>query len=388
MNGDIFEFGIATRIISGPGAVQQIPDILKSLGGRKVLIVTDRGVDLVGLPALVTNLFGKDIPFSIYKDVEPNPTVENVEKTVAFCRDQSCDMIIAIGGGSVIDTSKSVGLLMTNPDSIVDYEGFNKFSNMPLPLIAIPTTTGSGSEVTRGQIVTDTKRNFKMIISGHALFPRFAILDPTMVTSSPPWLAATTGMDTLTHAVEAFTSIKASSFTDALSYKAIELVGQNLRPFAANPSNLHAAMAMQAACAMAGGAFTNARLGNVHAMSHPLGGHYNLPHGLANAVLLPYVTKFNCLVNPMKFGMIARALGETTEGLTPREEALKSVYAITKLLSDLGISPTLKNTEAKEEGISAMAEDAVKTGLMDTNPRRSTVDDIKELYKQAFAGDL
>jgi alcohol dehydrogenase class IV len=388
MNGDIFEFGIATRIISGLGAVQQIPDILKSLGGRKVLIVTDRGVDLAGLPALVTNLFGKDIPFSVYKDVEPNPTVENVEMTVAFCRDQSCDMIIAIGGGSVIDTSKSVGLLMTNPGSIVDYEGFNKFSKMPLPLIAIPTTTGSGSEVTRGQIVTDTKRNFKMIISGHALFPRFAILDPTMVTSSPPWLAATTGMDTLTHAVEAFASIKASPFTDALSYKAIELVGQNLRLFAANPSNLHAAMAMQAACAMAGGAFTNARLGNVHAMSHPLGGHYNLPHGLANAVLLPYVTKFNCLVNPTKFGMIARALGESTEGLTPKEEALKSVYAITKLLSDLGISPTLKNTGAKEEGISAMAEDAVKTGLMDTNPRRSTVDDIKELYKQAFAGDL
>jgi alcohol dehydrogenase len=388
MNGDIFEFGIATRIISGPGALQQVPDILKSFGGQKVLIVTDRGVDLAGLPTLVTNLFGKDIPFSVYKDVEPNPTVENVEKTVAFCRDQSCNMIIAVGGGSVIDTSKSVGLLMTNPGSIIDYEGFNKFSNMPLPLIAIPTTTGSGSEVTRGQIVTDTKRNFKMIISGYALFPRFAILDPTMVTSSPPWLAATTGMDTLTHAIEAFVSIKASFFTDALSYKAIELVAQNLRLFAADPSNLHAAMGMQAACAMAGGAFTNARLGNVHAMSHPLGGHYNLPHGLANAVLLPYVTKFNCLVNPTKFGMIARALGENTEGLTPREAALKSVYAVKKLLSDLGISPTLKNTGAKEEGISAMAEDAVKTGLMETNPRRSTVDDIKELYKQAFAGDL
>lgn len=388
MNGDIFEFGIPTRIISGRGAIQQVPDILKTLGGQKVLMVTDQGVDLAGLPNLVTNLFGKNIPFSVYKDVEPNPTVENVEKTVAFCRDQSCDMIIAIGGGSVIDTSKSVGLLMTNPGSIIDYEGFNKFPNMPLPLIAIPTTTGSGSEVTRGQIVTDRKRNFKMIISGHALFPRFAILDPTMVTSSPPWLAATTGMDTLTHAIEAFVSTKASLFTDALSYKAIELVGQNLRLFAANPSNLHAAMAMQAACAMAGGAFTNARLGNVHAMSHPLGGHYNLPHGLANAVLLPYVAKFNCLVNPTKFGMIARALGENIEGVTPSEAALKSVYAIAKLLSDLGISATLKNTGAKEEGISAMAEDAVKTGLMETNPRRSTVDDIKELFRQAFAGDL
>lgn len=388
MNGDVFEFGISTRIISGSGALHQIPDILKSQGGQKVLVITDQGVENAGLPSLVTNLFNKDIPFSVFKEVEPNPTVQNIEKATAFCRKQSCDMIIAVGGGSVIDTAKSVGLLMTNTGSIIDYEGFNKFANMPLPLIAIPTTTGSGSEVTRGQIVTDTKRNFKMIISGYALFPRCAILDPIMVTSSPPWLASTTGMDTLTHAIEAFVSLKANLFTDALSYKAIELVGQNLRLFAANPSNLHAAMAMQAACAMAGGAFTNARLGNVHAMSHPLGGHYNLPHGLANAILLPYVMRFNCLANPTKFSMIAHALGENTEGLTPREEALKSVQVVTKLLSDLGISPTLKETGAKEEGISVMAEDAVKTGLMATNPRRSTADDIKELYHQAFAGDL
>lgn len=388
MIGEILEFAISTRITSGPGAIHQISAIIKSLGGKRILVVSDRGIESVGLLSQVTYLFGEDIQFAIFKDADPNPTVQIIEKATCFCKEQNPDVVVGIGGGSVIDTAKSVALLMTNSGSITDYEGFNKFSKLPLPLIAIPTTAGSGSEVTRGLIITDTKRNFKMIVSGNELAPRYAILDPFMVASSPPILAATTGMDTLTHAIEAFVSLRASPFTDALAFKAIELVGQYLRPFAANPSNPQAGMAMQAACTMAGAAFPYPRLGNVHAMSHPLGGHYNLPHGLVNAILLPYVMRYNYMTNPQKFGMIARGLGENTVGLSSREAALRSVQAVRNLLSDLGISPTLKDTAAKEEGILAMAEDALKTGLMTTNPRRSTVDDIKELYRQAFAGDI
>ena len=388
MTEEILEFGIFTRIIAGVKAIHQVPALIKSLGGKRILIVTDRGVENAGLLNQVTSLLREDIQFTLFKDVEPDPTVQITEKAAGFCKEQNPEVIVGIGGGSVIDTAKSVALLMTNPGSIINYEGFNRYSKHPLPMIAIPTTAGSGSEVTRGLIISDTQRNFKMTVAGNELAPRYAVLDPYMVASLPPILAATTGMDTLTHAIEAFVSLKASPFTDALAFKAIEMVGRHLRPFAANPSNLQAGMAMQTACTMAGFAFPYARLGNVHAMSHPLGGHYHLPHGLANAILLPYVMRYNYISDLRKFGLIARGLGENTTGLSSREAALRSVHAVRNLLSDLGISPTLKDTPAKEEGIPSMAKDALETGFTATNPRRSTVHDIKELYRQAFAEDL
>ena len=385
---EVFEFGVPTRIFSGVGASSQVNDLFKTLGAHKVLVITDPGIFDAGVTKSVTDGFANSTTFAVFKDVEPNPSVETIEKATIFCREQACDVLLAVGGGSAIDTAKSVALLMTNPAPITKYEGFNMFSNQPLPLIVIPTTAGTGSEVTRGQVLTDKKRRFKFGIGGIGLAPRYAILDPLVLASLPLAVAATTGMDALTHAIEAFVSRRASLFTDALALKAIELIGQNIRRFAYNPSSIEPAMAMQTGCTLAAVAFTYARVGNTHAMAHPLGGHYDLPHGLANAILLPYVMEFNFPTNLEKFRLIAQALGGNIGNLTSREAALRSVYAIKDLLFDLGISPTLKNTAAKEEGIRPMAEDAIKTGLAATNPRQTTIDDITELYRKAFAGNL
>jgi alcohol dehydrogenase class IV len=336
------------------------------------------------LEKLTAVLDESHVPFVVFDKVEPNPSVETVEAATKLFHDEGCVAAIGLGGGSPMDVAKSVGVMATNPSSIRDYEGVDKIAISPLPVAAIPTTAGTGSEVTPFIVITDTARRYKMTIVSRFAVPALAIIEPNLLTTMPPKIAAATGMDALTHGIESYVSLMAQPFSDALDLHGIHLIAQNLRKGVANRGNLEAMGNLAIASTMVAVAFSHTRLGNGHAIAHPLGGFYNIPHGIANAVLLPHIMDYNTLACPEKMTRLAQAMGVDVFGMSPVEGAASAVEAVRRLMEDIGISEGLHDLGVRDEEIPAMAADAMKSGNVLANPRQTTIDDIIMLYRTAL----
>jgi alcohol dehydrogenase len=381
-----FGFFIPCVTLMGVGAHKEVGTRIQSLGATKPLLVTDKGMTRIGMTKKIVDLI-KDttsIQAVIFDETIPNPTDKNVEAGLKAYQKNQCDMIITLGGGSTHDCGKGIGILATNGGKIKDYEGVDKSTKAMPPFLAINTTAGTASEMTRFCIITDTARHVKMAIIDWRVTPNIAINDPVLMSGMPPELTAATGMDALTHAIEAYVSTIATPVTDACALKAIELIANFLRPAVANGNDMEARDNMAYAEYLAGMAFNNASLGYVHAMAHQLGGFYNLPHGVCNAILLPHVESFNLIAKLERFSDIAVSMGENVNGLSNREAAQVAIDAIQTLSADVGIPSGLAELGVKTKDLKIMAENAMKDACGLTNPRVPTLDNVIDIYKSAL----
>jgi len=380
-----YGFYIPTVSLMGVGCSKETGAQAKALGVTKLLIVTDAGLAKMGVADQIKGqLEAAGLQAVIFSGAEPNPTDTNVHDGVKVYVDNKCDGIVSLGGGSSHDCAKGVGLVIGNGGHIRDFEGVNKSTKPMPPFLAINTTAGTASEMTRFCIITNTDTHVKMAIVDWRCTPNIAINDPVLMVGKPAALTAATGMDALTHAVEAYVSTIATPITDACAIKAIQLVAEYLAPAVANGQNLEARDKMAYAEYLAGMAFNNASLGYVHAMAHQLGGFYNLPHGVCNAILLPAVCEFNVISNPKRFADIAVAMGEDISGLAPMDAAAVGIAAIRKLSKAIGIPAGLVDLGVKETDLRIMAENAMKDACMLTNPRTATLDCVVDIYKAAM----
>jgi len=382
----VYGFYIPTVTLMGVGAHKQLGSRVTALGGKKPLVVTDKGITATGITQQIVDQIKSDakVDAVVYDETVPNPTDKNVSDGFDAFKRNGCDMIISLGGGSPHDCGKGIGILAGNGGRIQDYEGIDKSTKAMPPFIAVNTTAGTASEMTRFCIITDTSRKVKMAIVDWRVTPNIAINDPLLMVGMPASLTAATGMDALTHAVEAYVSTIATPVTDACALKAIELIAQNLRAAVANGEDLAARDNMAYAEYLAGMAFNNASLGHVHAMAHQLGGFYDLPHGVCNAILLPHVQRFNLIAKVDRFVDIALAMGEPVEGLSLRAAAEKALDSIIVLSRDVGIPRGLKELGVKEQDLKTMAENAQKDACGLTNPRRFRLQDVIDVYVTAM----
>ena len=379
---------LPTRNVFGEGAVQEAGDLVKSLGAKKCLIVTDRYLGQIGMADRVQGILKKaGIEACIFAGAEPNPTDKNVEAGARFYQENECNSIISLGGGSSHDCAKGIGLVAANGGQIADFEGVDKSSKPMIPLMAINTTAGTASEITRFCIITDTSRKVKMAIVDWRVTPQIAINYLELMKGMPPSLTASTGMDALTHAIEAYVSTDANPLTDAAAIMAIKMIAHYLPKAVANGNYMKARDKMAYAQYLAGIAFNNASLGYVHAMAHQLGGFYNLPHGVCNAILLPYVESYNLIGNMNRFRDVAQAMGVQVEGISVTCAAEKAIEAIKKLSRQLEIPTDLKQLGVREEDFGIMADNAKKDVCQLTNPRTATREQVIEIYRQAYVGE-
>ena len=380
-----FDFSIPVKVHFEVGGATKIGAAVKAIGGSKALIATDKGVVGARLHEVITGSLEKEgLAYTIFDEIEANPSTETAEKGHALFRENGCDVVIGIGGGSPVDTAKAISLLTANPLPLAQYEGPDKVPNPVAPILAIPTTAGTGSEINGSTVLTDRVRKYKMSIRSPYLVPKLALLDPALLRSLPPKVIAPTGMDALVHAIESYIALAASPATEGLALEAIRLVGENLRTFYATPDNLEAASNMLMASAMACMSFSNARLGVIHGIAHVLGGRYNIAHGVACAILLPHAMEM-CLIGAAeKFGRIAEALGENTSGMTTMQRARASVEAVRKLMVDIDMTQSLARYGAKEEDSNDIASEALTSGMHLNTPRKMGVAEIAALTKKAM----
>jgi len=378
-------FLMPTKIVSGIGAVTEVAKEAKLFGGKKVLIITDPGLSKAGLPGVVADILKSGgIEVANFDAVESDPSIATASKVAETAKAFAADVLVAIGGGSAIDAAKSAALLVTSGGYLKDYAGIGKVAKPTLPLIAIPTTAGTGSEVTFFAVMSDTDKNEKFTISSPLIAPRVAILDPELTVKLPPSITAYTGMDAMTHSIEAYGSVIAQPATDGLALEAIKMILMNLPIAVHRGDNLKARENMLQAALLAGVAFNSAFLGLAHAIASPLGAHFHTPHGLANAVMLPYVMEFNLPAAVGKYAAIATALGLGTPGEHPRRLAEKTVDAVTELARDINIPVHLRDIGAKEESLPLVAKDALKSIQLKFNPRFASEREILSLLLNAF----
>ncbi|HGJ66766.1 TPA: iron-containing alcohol dehydrogenase [bacterium] len=378
-------FYVPTKIIKGLGALDELGKEIKGFNAQKVLIVTGKNIVKVGAVELVQKILKKsDIESEIFDEVMPDPTVKVVDKGTEIIKNGKFDLIIGLGGGSNIDAAKAMSIMASNEGSICDYEGADKFPNPTLPLIAIPTTVGTGSEVTYSSVITDTDRNYKFVVWSSKIAPKVAILDPHLPATAPSSVIVSAGMDALTHAIESYVSKLANAHSETLALASIRLIADNLRQCVADPHNLTMMSHMQIAANMAGMAFTSTRLGIVHALALPPSAMFHVPHGLANAILLPYGMEFNLLAYPKKFRNIAHAMGENIDNMKLMDAARASVDAVVELADDIGAPVTLQSVGVTQESLPKMAEDAMKSGHIAVNPRQVTLDDAMMILEKAY----
>jgi alcohol dehydrogenase len=382
---EVFGFYIPTVSLMGVGCAQETGAQAKALGATNMLIVTDAGMNKLGVADQIQQMIeGAGLRATIYDGAEPNPTDKNVHDGVEAYLENDCDGIVTLGGGSSHDCGKGIGLVVSGGGSIRDYEGVNKSTSPMPPFLAINTTAGTASEMTRFCIITNTDTHVKMAIVDWRVTPNVAINDPVLMSGMPPALTAATGMDALTHAIEAYVSTIATPVTDACAIKAIELVRDFLPAAVANGKNMVARDRMAYAEFLAGMAFNNASLGYVHAMAHQLGGFYNLPHGVCNAILLPSVCDFNLIACPKRFRDIAIALGQDVSGLSDLDAGAKGIQAIRQLSSALGIPSGLAQLGVLEDDLETMAINAKKDACQLTNPRTATLHQVVQMYMNAM----
>lgn len=377
---------VPTDIHFGCGVVRTLPERIKSVGGRKAFLVTDPGLRAAGILDQITGILrDAAIDFSVCDRVKPDSGSGLIEETAADLKRAESDVVIGIGGGSSLDTAKAVAALATNPGSALDYVGLHKIRNRPLPVVAIPTTAGTGSEVTLWSVFTDDARATKVAIGSVLLYPSVALCDPELTLGLPPLLTAATGMDALAHAVECYTNNACQPISASLALSAIELIGRHLRSAALNGRDRESRYAMMLAATMAGIAMNPTRLGLAHALAMPLGSwDLRVPHGIVLAVTLPGVMEFNCIAEPDRFADVARALGESTDHLSRLEAARRSVSAVRELARDIGIPSGLAEYGVREEHIRPVVEEAMKSGNVGVNPRRACVEDLTRILRQAL----
>lgn len=382
-------FYIPPVLIFGLGASEGVGEESRKLGVEKGLIITDEVLIKLGiLDNIKRALTQAKVQFTIYSGVFTEPTVGFVQEGLKTYKENGCDFLLAVGGGSAIDTAKAIAVMVTNAGSIEDYQGLNKIPKEGVPLIAIPTTAGTGSEVTRYTIITDTKRDVKMLITSPFLLPQRAIVDPLLTLSMPRGLTAATGIDALTHAIEAYVSVKAQPMSDIFCLSAIELISGNLRRAWSNGNNIEAREKTMLGALQAGIAFSNSSVALVHGMSRPIGAYFHVAHGVSNAALLGVVTEFSLIGNPVRYARIAQAMGENVEQVTVLEAADLAAKSIKRLVKDIKI-PSLQELSVDKEKLdklaSQMAEDAIASGSPANNPRQATKEEIIELYKLAYS---
>ncbi len=380
-----FGFFIPTVNLMGVGSSKETGPQVKALGGSKALIVTDAGLFKMGVADKIkAQIEEAGVQAVIFPGAEPNPTDKNVHDGLKAYQDNKCDCIVTLGGGSSHDCGKGIGLV-ANGGNIRDYEGINKSTKPMPPFVAINTTAGTASEMTRFCIITNTDTHVKMAIVDWRTTPNIAINDPVLMIGKPPALTAATGMDALTHAVEAYVSTIATPITDACALMAIKLIANNLRAAVALGSDIEARDAMAYAEFLAGMAFNNASLGYVHAMAHQLGGFYNLPHGVCNAILLPAVEEFNMISSLGSVLLTLLKLWVKISKVSPSVRLLiVAIASIRKLSADIRIPAGLKDLGCKVEDFETMAKNAMKDACSFTNPRIATLQDVINIYKAAF----
>ena len=378
-------FFIPAVNIMGNGCLDEAMTAIRNYGFRKALIVTDAGLAKAGVATLIAKkLEEQDIDAVIFDGAKPNPSIANVEAGLQVLKQHQCDFIVSLGGGSPHDCAKGIALCATNGGHIRDYEGVDRSAKPQLPLVSINTTAGTASEMTRFCIITDEERHVKMAIVDRNVTPLLSVNDPELMVAMPKGLTAATGMDALTHAIEAYVSTAANPITDACAIKAMELISQNLRQAVNDGKDLTARENMAYAQFLAGMAFNNASLGFVHAMAHQLGGFYDLPHGVCNAVLLPHVQTFNASVCAARLTDVAKALGADVQGLSPEEGAQAAIAAIRTLAKDVDIPAGLRDLGAKVDDIPILATNALKDACGFTNPRKADQAQIEEIFRNAF----
>ncbi len=372
----------------GKGAINEIPGEIKNRGFKKALIVTGKSLCKHGVVSKVTDLLDKDgLEYEIFNDVESNPSVKTVKVGLEVFKKSGADYIIAIGGGSPIDTAKGIGMIANNPEfeDVVSLEGVVDTKNPSVPMIAVPTTAGTAAETTINYVITDTEKQRKFVCVDPKDIPKVAVVDPDMMASMPKGLTASTGMDALTHAIEGYTTLGAWELADTLNLMAIKVIARSLRAAVQNDPQGREDMALGQY--VTGMAFSNVGLGVVHGMAHPLGAFYDTPHGVANAVLLPYVMEYNKDYTGEKFREIARVMGvEGVDSMSADEYKKAAIEAVKQLSKDVEIPQTLKEIGVKEEDLPALAQSAFDDVCTGGNPRPCTVESILEVYKIAFNG--
>ncbi|EJC6743186.1 L-threonine dehydrogenase [Vibrio vulnificus] len=378
-------FFIPTVNLMGAGCLKDAADSIKAQGFTKGLIVTDKILNQIGVVKQVQDLLSeRGVSAVVFDGTQPNPTISNVNAGLELLKQNDCDFVISLGGGSPHDCAKGIALVASNGGAIADYEGVDKSAKPMLPLIAINTTAGTASEMTRFCIITDEARHIKMAIVDKHTTPLISVNDPELMLAKPASLTAATGMDALTHAVEAYVSIAATPITDAVAIKAIELIQAHLRTAVAHGEDIEAREQMAYAQFMAGMAFNNASLGYVHAMAHQLGGFYDLPHGVCNAILLPHVQRYNAQVCPERLHDVAKAMGVNVEGMSAEQGADAAIEAIVQLAKDVGIPTGIRELGAKLEDIPTLADNALKDACGFTNPKQATHEEISAIFEAAM----
>ena len=391
-----FSFSVPQNITVGKGSLTKLPEIAKKSGSSHAFLMSGPHLAKMGLvEKAAESLKVAGIAVDTFTEIEGNPSVETVDKATVAFKESGADFIVAFGGGSPMDVAKAVGVTAKYGGSITEYEGAHKVPGPIIPLIAIPTTAGTGSEVTAFSVITDHSRDYKLTVFSYEILPAYAILDAELLTTAPASVAAACGIDAFIHAEEAYISTAASPFSDAMAEKAMSLIGKNIRRFVANRGDIEAAEAMLVGSLFAGIAFSLARLGNVHAMSHPVSAFFDVPHGVANAVLLPVIAEYNALADHGRYLTIYNDISPVP-AYEEEFEPMMLVDAIRELCGEIGIPANLTeainnasktgpvSAEEIENKIEAMAVDAMKSGNIAVNPRSSRQCDIEMLYRKAL----
>lgn len=383
-----FEFVFPTKVKYGEGVLKELGNIVQEFGKNRVLIVTDKGIKAAGLVDMVQKeLIESGITeIEIFDHVEPNPRTDGVNEGGRVAREFHADVLIAVGGGSPIDTAKGIGVLMTNDGVIEDYEGYFKVKNDIPPFITIPTTVGTGSEVTEWAVITDLKRMFKMSVADTKLYPDVALVDPAMVKNLPSRIVASTGMDALSHCIESYTCTVSTATSDAIALYGMEVIAKNIRR-AVYANDYEAKAQMQLGAMFGGLALSQADIASVHCMGEALGGKYDTPHGIANASVLPYVMDFNAVAEPEKYARIAVALGVDVNEMREIDAARAAAVEVKKLNDDMKI-PNLKEIGVKPEDFRELSEKSEANISNSSNPRAAVAEDYYVLFEKAYKGEL
>lgn len=382
-----YDFLMPSVNFFGPGVINKIGDRAKMLGMKKPVIVTDKfleGLKDGAVEQTLDSLKAAGVDYVVYNNVEPNPKIRNIKEVKKLYEESGADSIITVGGGSAHDTGKGAGIILTNGDDITKLAGIETLDKALPPLIAVNTTAGTGSELTRHAVITNEETHLKFVVVSWRNIPLVSFNDPTLMLDVPKGLTAATGMDAFVQAVEPYVSVDHNPITDSQCVEAIKLIETSLREAVANGHNLDARTKMVEAEMLAGMAFNNANLGYVHAMAHQLGGQYDAPHGVCCALLLPYVEEYNIIACPDRFAQLAEIMGENTEGLSTRDAAELAIKAMKQLSEDVGIPHSIKEIGAKPEDFELMAENALKDGNAFSNPRKGTKEDIIKIFQAAY----
>lgn len=383
----MFNYRMPTEIIFGRGSSFRISEALKKAGGNKAIIITDEGVWKNNvLKNIEKSLNENSIEYIIFNEVESDPTVQGVAKATQILKENNADVVIGVGGGSSLDTAKAVAVMGTNDGDIFDYVGFGLIKEKPLPIIAIPTTSGTGSEATFWSVLADKTKNIKASVGGWEIMPTIAILDPELTLTLPPFITASTGMDALCHAMESYVAKSTQPISEGMSIQSMKMIARSLRRAVTRGDDIEAREDMMLASLIASFAFNVTRLGLAHALAIPFGAHFHIPHGTVNAILLPWVMEYNLPAATEKYIEIAKIFGEDVTGLSPMNAARRSVEAIKNLNKDIGLTFGLKEWGVTEDSLQLIAEEGFKSGNVTVNPRKSTVKDLINISMNAMDG--